>query len=206
MNDEPRRLPLPSLSPAFSLHTPRLLLRALEHGDANGLWPLVSDARLTTFLAWEPHRAEGETAELVANLMTAQQEGKGFHWIVIHAGEIVGLVSLIDVQRQHRSWTLDRAELAYWIGPCYQGRGFATEAAAAVAEFGFKDLHLNKIRVYHAADNPASGKTISKLGFRLVGEEREAFQKNGHWHHLHHFELLASEFPQTPIHALRSTQ
>ena len=204
MNEAPRPPAPPIASCDYSLRTPRLHLRALEYGDASALWPMVSDAELTRFLAWEPHRSESETADLVATLMTAQREGKGFHWAVIHAAELVGLLSLIDVHRQHRSWTLDRAELAYWIGPSHQGRGFATEAAAAVAEFGFKELRLHKIRVYHAADNPASGKTIAKLGFRFVGEEREAFQKNGRWHHLRHFELLASELPQTPIHALRS--
>ena len=138
---------------------------------------------------------------MIAALAEAQQADRGFHWVVCHAGQIVGLVSLIDVLWQHRSWILNRAELAYWIGLPYQGQGYATEAAIAVTEFGFGKLHLHKIRVYHAADNPASGRTIEKLGFRYVGEEKEAFQKDGIWHHLRHFEMLASEFPQSSIHA-----
>lgn len=187
---------LPAYPQGYRLRTRRLLLRALADGDASGLWPLVSDNRLTPFLAWEPHRSPEETESMVAALAEAQQAGKGFHWVASHAGQIVGLVSLIDVRRQHRCWTLNRAELAYWIGLPYQGQGYATEAAAAVAEFGFDKLQLHKIRVYHAADNPASGRTIAKLGFRFVGEEKEAFQKDGIWRHLRHFELLASELPQ----------
>lgn len=189
---EPRLLP--SYPQGYQLRTQRLLLRALEEGDAPGLWPLVSDSRLTPFLAWEPHRSLEETESMVSALAEAQQAGRGFHWVVSHSGRIVGLVSLIDVRWRHRSWTLNRAELAYWTGLPYQGQGYATEAAAAVAEFGFGMLHLHKIRVYHAADNPASGRTIEKLGFRFVGEEKEAFQKDGIWHHLRHFELLVSEF------------
>ena len=133
---------------------------------------------------------------MVAALAKAQQAGRGFHWVVSHAGLIVGLVSLIDVRWRHRCWTLNRAELAYWIGLPYQGQGYATEAAAAVAEFGFGMLGLHKIRVYHAADNPASGRTIEKLGFRFVGEEKDAFQKDGIWHHLRHFERLVHELPK----------
>lgn len=186
---------LPAYPQGYRLQTARLQLRALEADDARLLWPLVSDARLTQFLAWEAHRNIEETAAMVAALIEAQQAGRGFHWLVLHDAEAVGLVSLIDVRRQHRSWTLDRAELAYWIGlPC-QGKGYATEAAAAVTAFGFESLRLHKIRVYHAADNPASGRTIAKLGFRLVGEEKEAFRKDGVWHHLRHFELLAGEPP-----------
>ncbi|OJZ20323.1 MAG: hypothetical protein BGP21_07715 [Thiobacillus sp. 65-29] len=134
---------------------------------------------------------------MVAALVDAQREGRGFHWAVSYDQQIIGLVSLIDVRRRHRSWTLNRAELAYWIGLPYQGRGYATEAAVAVTEFGFGVLHLHKIRVYHAADNPASGRTIDKLGFRFVGEERDAFQKDGVWHHLRHFELLSREWAET---------
>lgn len=194
----------PAYPHGYRLYTPRLQLSALEPADAERLWPLVSDARLTQFLAWEPHRDITETAAMVAALSTAQQEGNGFHWAVRLGAQIVGLVSLIDVRWQHRSWTLDRAELAYWIGLPYQGNGYATEAAAAVTAFGFETLHLHKIRVYHAADNPASARTIAKLGFRLVGEERAAFCKNGVWHHLRHYELLESELPQSPVYAMRS--
>lgn len=188
---------LPAHPQDYRLQTGRLLLRAVEENDAAGLWPLLSDSRLTPFLAWEPHHSIEETQSMVIALIEAQQAGRGFHWIVRHAAQIVGLISLIDVRRQHRCWTLDRAELAYWTGIPYQGQGYATEAAAAVMAFGFRSLNLHKIRVYHAADNPASGRTIEKLGFRYVGEERDAFQKNGAWHHLRHFELLSREWAGT---------
>lgn len=197
---------LPDFPVGYRLQTPRLALRAILESDAEGFWPLTSDHRLSTFLAWEAHQSIDETSGLLKALIDAQKAGIGFHWAVIHGEEIVGLVSLIDVRRQHRSWTLNRAELAYWIGMPFQGRGFATEAASAIVEFGFSKLGLHKIRVYHAADNPASGRTIAKLGFRYVGQECEAFQKCGQWHHLRHFELLESEFPAPPTHSPQSRE
>jgi ribosomal-protein-alanine N-acetyltransferase len=176
------------------LTTARLELRPVRMEDVGGLWPLVSDARLTPFLAWEPHQSKNETEQMVSALMAAQQVGKGFHWTVFHGGCVVGLVSLIDVRRTHRSWILDRAELAYWIGPDNHGRGFATEASKAAVQCGFRVLGLHKIIVYHAADNPSSGEVVRKLGFRFVGNEREAFCKNGRWHDLQQYEMLSSEF------------
>lgn len=186
-------LQLPTYPQGYAIETQRLKLRAPTVADAEGLWPLVSDGRLTTYLAWEAHRDITDTEKMIAALTAALRSGLGFHWIVLASNQIAGLVSLIDVHRQHRKWTLDRAELAYWIGMPYQGRGYATEAATAAVEYGFCHLQLHKIRVYHAADNPSSGRTIQKLGFRFVGEEKEAFLKAGVWHHLRHFELLASE-------------
>jgi ribosomal-protein-alanine N-acetyltransferase len=194
----------PSYPDGYRLQTSRLQLRAIADGDAKELWPLMSDRRITTFLAWEPHQSIEETGEMIRALVAAQQEGRGYHWVVVHAGKVVGLVSLIDVRRKHRCWTMNRSELAYWIGIPYQRMGFATEAAAAVIGFGFTRLHLRKILVYHAADNPSSGRTIEKLGFRFVGEERDSFQKDSVWHNLRHFEMLADEMPQTDIYLTRS--
>lgn len=178
----------------YEIQTDRLLLRPPVPSDADELWPLVSDIRLTTFLAWAPHRVKKETVELIVALQKALLTENGFHWVAVHSGKIVGLASLIDVHRQHRCWTIDRGELAYWIGVPYHRNGFATEAAAAVMQFGFEKLKLHKIRVFHAADNPNSGRTIKKLGFKYVGQEEDAFQKDGVWHHLNHFEKI-SEVP-----------
>lgn len=187
-------LALPSPATDYALTTARLDLHPVRMEDVAGLWPLASDARLTPFLAWEPHQSETETELMVAALMAAQQAGQGFHWTIRHAGQVIGLISLIDVRRTHRSWTLDRAELAYWIGPDSHGQGYATEASKAVMQCGFRKLGLHKIIVYHAADNPPSGRVVCKLGFRFVGSQREAFCKNGRWHGLQHYEMLSSDF------------
>jgi RimJ/RimL family protein N-acetyltransferase len=60
--------------------------------------------------------------------------------------------------------------------------------------FAFGPIGLHKLAVYHAADNPPSGRVVEKLRFRHVGDERDAFSKGGRWHDLRHYELLASEF------------
>lgn len=206
MSEITEPLLLPVHPHGYRLQTQRLRLRAVSEGDAPGLWPLVSDSRLTPFLAWEAHQSIRETESMIVALAEAQLAGRGFHWVVIHSEQIIGLISLIDVRRQHRCWTLNRAELAYWIGTRHQGQGYATEAASIVVEFGFEKLQLHKIHVYHAANNPASGRTIDKLGFRFIGEEKEAFQKDGVWHDLRHFERLVSEAPQSPIHPTRSLE
>ncbi len=188
----------PDYPDGYTLTTPRLVLRAPTPMDAFGMFPLMADARLTDFLAWHPHQTIDETRSMVEALGKAQAAHAGFHWIAIDKEQVVGLVSLIDVRWTHRSWTLDRAELAYWVGTRFQGGGYATEMARAALDFGFAQLKLHKIRVYHAADNPASGRTIQKLAFRFVGEEKDAFQKAGTWHDLRHYEMLASDYlPET---------
>ncbi len=178
----------------YLIQTERLTLRPPTVADVDGLWPHVTNPEITTFLAWEPHGSKDETQGMVQALNDAHQAGTGFHWIVLVNQQPIGIVSLIDVRRRHRSWVLNRAELAYWIAPESQSQGFATESSRAVISFAFRRLGFHKLMVYHASDNPSSGKVAQKLGFRLVGEEREAFQKNSVWHHLMQYEMLESEF------------
>jgi len=66
----------------------------------------------------------------------------------------------------------DTGDLGYWLDESAWGRGFATEAARAVADFAFTDAQLNRITSGHAADNPNSGRILGKLGFVRVGQAR----------------------------------
>ena len=184
----------PPFPEGHSLTTSRLSLLSPSLEDVQELWPHVTDPRITAFLAWEPHGHQDETRSVIASLIDEQALGNGFHWVVRHGDVVVGLVSLIAVRRTHRAWTWNRAELAYWIARDAQGQGFATEAAEAAMRFAFGPLGLHKLVVYFALDNVPSGRVVEKLGFRLVGDEREAFSKHGRWYDLRHYEILASEF------------
>ena len=182
----------------FQLRSQSVFLRPPDIADTQALFPLVSDSKLTEFLAWAPHEKIETTRAMVASLINEQREGRAYHWIVSDfAGNLVGLVSLIDVRRTHRTWLQNRAEVAYWIAPAFQRQGFAEQATRLMVGFAFSDLSFHKLIVYYAADNPASGRVVEKLGFRYVGIHREAFCKNAVWHHLCEYELLSSEFNQT---------
>ena len=61
------------------------------------------------------------------------------------------------------------AELGYYVGQPHWGRGYASEAAAAVVNHGFTKLGLSLIVGGFLADNPASGQVLLKLGFEVTG-------------------------------------
>ena len=61
------------------------------------------------------------------------------------------------------------SELGYWLTPDAWGRGYATEAAAAVVRTARDTLRLKRLVSGHFIDNPASGKVLRKLGFRPTG-------------------------------------
>jgi len=63
----------------------------------------------------------------------------------------------------------DTHQLGYWLTPDAWGRGFATEAGEAVIAMARHALGLRRLDAYHFVDNPASGRVLTKLGFRATG-------------------------------------
>jgi RimJ/RimL family protein N-acetyltransferase len=104
----------------------------------------------------------------------------------------IGLLGAVGlrIEEAHR-----RAELGYWIAVPYWGRGFATEAARAVLEFGFGPLGLRRIHATHLSRNPASGRVMEKLGMRLEGVRRQHILKWNRAEDLTVYGILRDEFP-----------
>jgi RimJ/RimL family protein N-acetyltransferase len=103
------------------------------------------------------------------------------------SGTLVGAISL-RLELGH-----ERAELGYWIGVPYWGRGYATEAAGAMVGYGFDELGLNRIHAHHLARNPASGRVLEKTGFTHEGLHRAHILKNGRFEDIHSFAVLRSD-------------
>ena len=61
-------------------------------------------------------------------------------------------------------------EIAYGVDPEHQGRGFATEAARALADFAFASGSVARVCAHTRPENNASSRVLTKCGFTLIGE------------------------------------
>jgi [ribosomal protein S5]-alanine N-acetyltransferase len=61
-------------------------------------------------------------------------------------------------------------ELAYGISVGHRGRGYATEAAGALAGFALADGRVRRVRAHTMPDGGASARVLVKCGFEQVGE------------------------------------
>ena len=61
-------------------------------------------------------------------------------------------------------------EVAYGIDLAHRGRGFATEATAALAAFALASGRVRLIRAHSKPDNSASARVLEKCSFHRVGE------------------------------------
>ena len=61
-------------------------------------------------------------------------------------------------------------EIAYGVDPEHQGKGFATETAAALVSFAFSHEEVRVVRAHTLPEPNASMRVLTKCGFRRVGE------------------------------------
>jgi [ribosomal protein S5]-alanine N-acetyltransferase len=84
----------------------------------------------------------------------------------------VGLEFMGDVNRRS-------AEIGYWLGTPYWGRGIATEALSLVTDWAFDAHRLLRIFAQPFASNLASRRVLEKAGYLLEGTMRCSAVKDG---------------------------
>jgi RimJ/RimL family protein N-acetyltransferase len=90
-------------------------------------------------------------------------------------GEAAGGIGLDIGQDVHRR----SAEVGYWLGEAFWGRGVATEALAAVTELGFAKFDLCRIYACVFEGNPGSVRVLEKAGYAFEGRLRKSVTKAG---------------------------
>lgn len=174
-----------------TLNTERLRLRPFALEDGPVVQRLAGAWELADTTANLPHPYEDGMAEQwIAGHAEACKGGEGLTLAVtLPAGdELVGAIGLILDQGY-------KGELGYWIGRPYWARGYCTEAALAVVNYGFEELHLARIFARALARNPASARVLQKIGMRHEGTQRQHVLKWGKPEDVELFGLLRADHP-----------
>jgi RimJ/RimL family protein N-acetyltransferase len=94
----------------------------------------------------------------------------------------------IDSKDRNATFGIVIGEKDYW------NRGYGTEAAGLLINYGFQQLNLHRISSYAFDFNERSIKLHKNLGFREEGRLRQATFKNGQYHDHVQFGLLREEW------------
>jgi [ribosomal protein S5]-alanine N-acetyltransferase len=175
------------MNPVRVLETERLQLRPYTESDIPELLPLIGAREVAATTLRIPHPyTEQDARQFIAGLDLNEKV-----WLGIWArtdGPLIGGVGLA-LNRQHQN-----AELGYWIGVPFWGKGYATEAAREMLRHGFEDIGLHRIFASHFKGNSASGRVLTKLGMRYEGSQREHVSKWGQFIDSELYGILRSEW------------
>ena len=142
--------------------TPRLLLRPGFPEDAPALAAVMSDAAIARNLAVVPWPYSLRDAE--AFLASPRDPILPSLLIFERGAGAPQLVGSCGLGRRPSG----AVEMGYWIARPFWGRGFATEACAALIDIA-RALGLRQLEASHFIDNPASARVLEKLGFESTG-------------------------------------
>ncbi len=137
----------------------RLLLRPAWPEDWKAVYSGIADEGVVRNLARAPWPYSQDDARSFVELPVDLR----FPRFLITRSRDAALIGCIGIDM-----TVGQVELGYWIARQHWGRGYATEAGRGVIEIastlGYKTLFAR-----HFLDNLASGKVLSKLGFKPTG-------------------------------------
>jgi [ribosomal protein S5]-alanine N-acetyltransferase len=71
------------------------------------------------------------------------------------------------------------AEIGYWLGEPFWGRGIVTEAVRVVTDYAFATFDLCRLQAHVFEWNPASTRVLEKAGYTLESRARLAVTKDG---------------------------
>ncbi len=117
-------------------------------------------------------------------------ESKSFCRAIDVGGEAVGSIGLFlqdDVYRKS-------AEIGYWLGEPFWGKGIVTAALKQMCSEAFKRYDITRIYAEPYSQNAASRRALEKAGFELEGTLRESVCKNGAIFDSCVYALLARKF------------
>jgi [ribosomal protein S5]-alanine N-acetyltransferase len=96
-------------------------------------------------------------------------------YVIEMDGEAIGSIGYTpggDISRRS-------AEVGYWLGRAYWGRGIATAAVRALTDQLLTRPDFDRLHATIFAWNPASARVLEKAGFILEGRLRNAVVKDG---------------------------
>ena len=148
--------------PFTELTTKRLLLRQLQPGDAEEIFQLRSDEKVSVLID-RPIATSIEDARQFINKIIAAQ---AMMWVITLKDnpKLIGTIVYWNIVQEK-----DQAEVGYELLPQYRGQGIMQEALLKVIEFGFETLGLKTIVADPKAINERSVRLLEKCGFVKKG-------------------------------------
>lgn len=101
------------------------------------------------------------------------------HFGIAIQDEVIGGIGVEIGDSGRRAVSAHCAEIGYWLGESFWGRGIMSEAVVALTEWAFSELRLARIQAAVFARNPASVRVLEKAGYAFEGRLRARFQRDG---------------------------
>ncbi len=168
-----------TMEPAIPAHSFELFLLVDENRE-----------HLRRWLPWvDEVTSEEDISIFLSRTIDQSEQGRGSHYVVFLNGVMAGMAGFHPIDWQNRN-----AEIGYWIGEQFTGKGLATAAVAELLHEGFHELNLNRMEIRCASGNLRSIAVAKKFGMIYEGTLREEEWLYDRYVDHHVYSILKREF------------
>jgi RimJ/RimL family protein N-acetyltransferase len=157
------------MAPAARIETARLLLRPWTADDAGPLADVLaaSRAELARWTPWVLEDSDMHDALQARLERHALSFSTGIEWRYAIIARADG-AAILGGAGLHPRIGPGGIEIGYWLATAATGRGFATEAAAALTDEAFRMPAIQRIEIRCEPANDASSRVPERLGYRAL--------------------------------------
>jgi len=158
----------------MEIKTEKFILRKFRMSDAESIVKHANDKLIARNLERLPHPYTMKDAKvwLGKKLKEYRQKNpKEFVFAIEIDGQAVGAIGFHKIISGHK------AEMGYWLGRKYWGRGLMTEVVKYASQYAFKTFKLRRLQAHTFPPNKASMRVLEKNRFKLEGVLKKEIQK-----------------------------
>ena len=157
-----------------TLTGPTLKVREVDYCDLDTLFGLLTDPRVTEFIASPPPSAAAFQG-FIEWAHRQREAGKCVCFAVVPNGlkRAVGLFQLRALEPTFRT-----AEWGFAIGASFWSTGVFEEAAVLVAQFAFTTIGVHRLEARSVVDNTRGNRALEKIGAQGEAVLRKAFKRS----------------------------
>lgn len=148
-------------------------LRSLITEDAESIASLLNNKKiwdnLRDYIPFPYYKKDAE-----AFIVSTLSQSPASTFAITFQDNLCGIIGLVIQKDVHRL----SAELGYWIGESYWGKGIATKAVNLITQYGFDELELQRIFAGAFEHNKASQRVLEKCGYNFEGIAKNSIIKN----------------------------
>ena len=156
------------------LETDRLVIREFTIEDGFLIYTLNQNSEVTRY-THDPVKDIEDARQILQQVILPQYDLYNHGRWAVHVKPALAFIGWCGLKFVSRSTSAGRQEneidLGYRFSKESWGNGYASEAAYACIEYGFKKLHLQRIVGRALPENAASIRVLEKCGMSFLGEQ-----------------------------------
>lgn len=167
------------------LESERLVIRPFHIEDAEAVFEYISDPKVMKYIPEGVMTLEETNSFILEN---TGEDAEKFAVLLKDENRLIGHIAFFKYFGDHTY------EIGWVFNPKYYNKGFATEAARAVLNFGFAKMKLHRIIATCQPENTPSYRIMEKIGMRREGYFKKCIPHGDEWWDEYYYSILGEEW------------